>query len=67
MVTETKTTRHTAGAAPGAKPVEETEAILGVPEPWETWETRLVTWSISIGIVGLVVLGTLINLFLLHK
>jgi len=34
-------------------------------EPWEDWEGRLVLYSIGIGIAGLVVLGTLINIFLL--
>lgn len=34
-------------------------------EPWADWETRLVLYSIAIGLAGLVVLGTLINIFLL--
>ena len=37
------------------------EALLGEAEPWETWETKLVTWSIGLAIVGLVVLGWLID------
>ena len=41
------------------------EALLGEPEPWETWETQLVTWSIGLGLAALVVLGFLINKFLL--
>jgi len=41
------------------------EALLGEPEPWETWETQLVGWSIGLGLGGLVVLGFLINKFLL--
>lgn len=42
------------------------EALLGEPEPWESWETQLVSWSIGIAIVGLIVLGWLINTFILH-
>lgn len=34
-------------------------------EPWADWESRLVLYSIGIGIAGLIVLGTLINIFLL--
>ena len=34
-------------------------------EPWADWESRLVLYSIAIGLAGLVVLGTLINIFLL--
>ena len=41
------------------------ESALGDPEPWERWETTLVLWSLFIGIGGLIVLGTLINIFLL--
>ena len=42
------------------------EELLGEPEPWETWETQLVVWSIGIAIVGLVILGWLINTYILH-
>jgi len=35
------------------------------PEPWADWESRLVLGSIAIGIAGLVILGALINIFLL--
>jgi len=45
--------------------VEANESALGEPEPWEAWETQLCLWSLFIGIGGLVVLGTLINIFLL--
>ncbi len=41
------------------------EALLGKPEPWESWETKLVGWSIGIGITGLIILGYLINTYLL--
>jgi hypothetical protein len=43
------------------------ESILGEPEPWESWETKLCLWSIGIGIGGLVILGVLVDLFLLPK
>ena len=41
------------------------EALLGEPEPWEPWETKLVLWSIGLAVIGLAVLGWLINSFLL--
>jgi len=34
-------------------------------EPWEEWESKLVKWSLGIGIVALVILGILVNLFIL--
>lgn len=49
----------------GFNQAEANESALGEPEPWEFWETQLCLWSLLIGIGGLVVLGTLINLFLL--
>jgi cytochrome b561 len=41
------------------------EALLGEPEPWESWKTKLVSWSISIAIIGLIVLGWLIDHYIL--
>ena len=35
------------------------------PEPWESWETKLVAYSIGIGIVVLIIGGLLINHYLL--
>jgi hypothetical protein len=42
------------------------EALLGEAEPWESWETKLVTWSIGLAIIGLIVLSWLISTFVLH-
>jgi hypothetical protein len=42
-----------------------TEALSGEPEAWEAWETRLVAWSLAIGLAGLVVLGWLVDRFIL--
>jgi hypothetical protein len=42
------------------------EALLGEAEPWEPWETKLVTWSIGIAIIGLIILSWLISTFVLH-
>ncbi len=42
------------------------EELLGEAEPWESWESKLLGWSIGIAIVGLVILGWLINTFLLQ-
>ena len=41
------------------------ELYSSQPEAWAEWETRLILYSLAIGIGGLVVLGALINLFLL--
>ena len=35
------------------------------PSRGSRFETQLVSWSIGIGIAGLIVLGTLINIYLL--
>ncbi len=35
------------------------------PEPWEKWESKLVLYSILLGIAGLVILGALINWLIL--
>lgn len=43
------------------------EDALGEAEPWEFWETKLVMWSLVIGIGGLVVLGGIINVTILAK
>lgn len=45
--------------------MQSAEELLGEAEPWETWETQLVTWSIGLAIVGLICLGWLINTFIL--
>ncbi len=45
--------------------VETVDHDIDDPEPWEGWETRLCLWSIGLGIVGLVILGVLINIFIL--
>lgn len=41
------------------------DALSGQPEPWESWETALVLGSISLGLVGLVLLGWLVDRFIL--
>jgi len=41
------------------------DALAGEPEPWEPWETRLVVISLAIGAAGLVVLGLLVDYFIL--
>ena len=45
--------------------LEHEEVAIDAPEPWEPFETQLVSWSIGIGIAGLIILGTLINIYLL--
>lgn len=41
------------------------EELRGEPEPWEPWETKLVLYSIGLALAGLVVLGFLVNTFIL--
>lgn len=41
------------------------EELLGEPEPWESWETKLVLYSIGSAFIGLVILGYLVNTFIL--
>jgi hypothetical protein len=41
------------------------EALAGEPEAWESWETRLVVVSLAVGAVGLLVLGWLVDHFIL--
>jgi hypothetical protein len=41
------------------------DALSGAPEPWEPWESRLVLGSIAIGAIGLVLLGWLVDRFIL--
>ncbi len=41
------------------------EELLGEAEPWESWETALVGYSLAIGLTGVVVLGWLVNKYIL--
>jgi hypothetical protein len=50
-------------SSPGNTPGE--DALAGAPEPWERWETSLVLGSIAVGLVGLVLLGWLVDRFIL--
>lgn len=45
--------------------VPDDSALSGAPEPWERWETALVLGSLVVGLVGLVVLGWLVDRFIL--
>ena len=51
--------------APANEGLEHAEVAIDAPEPWEPFETQLVGWSIGIGVAGLIILGTLINIYLL--
>ncbi len=42
------------------------ESMFYNPEPWESWETKLVAGSIIIAILSLVVLAILINYLILQ-
>ena len=50
-------------SSPGESPGE--NALAGAPEPWESWETSLVLGSIAVGLAGLVLLGWLVDRFIL--
>lgn len=55
------------GTVPSGTPAASAEHVaIEAPEPWEAWETKLVVWSVAIGVAGLVVFGTLINIYMLH-
>lgn len=41
------------------------DSVLGEPEPWESWETSLCLWSIGIGSTALIILGFMVDWFLL--
>ncbi len=45
---------------------QEVEELFTNPEPWEKWEKKFVIYSILAGIIGLVVLGILINVLILN-
>ncbi len=38
---------------------------LGEGEPWEPWETKLVVWSIAVGLLVLLVGGYLVHTLIL--
>lgn len=65
MSTTNTYTSSQSGDATRQQELSSAEALLGEPEPWESWETKLVTYSIGIAIIGLVVLGYLINTYIL--
>ena len=48
---------------PHAAPAD--DALSGAPEPWESWETKLVLGSVAGGALGLVLLGWLVAQFIL--
>jgi hypothetical protein len=49
--------------APKTAPGE--DALSGTPEPWEGWETSLVLISLGTGLFGLLLLGWLVDRFIL--
>ncbi len=49
----------------GAQTQSGEEALAGDPETWEAWETWLVTSSVVAGALGLLVLGWLVDRFIL--
>ncbi len=55
----------TANNAATASAADSLESEIDAPEPWEPFETQLVAWSIGIGIAGLVIMGTIVNIYLL--
>ena len=47
------------------EPEESQDGLSGAPEDWEPWETQLVWWSIGLGLSGLMILGWLVDRFIL--
>tara|TARA_B100001996_G_C18179137_1_gene407503 strand:+ start:338 stop:502 length:165 start_codon:yes stop_codon:yes gene_type:complete len=45
--------------------LESAQELLSDPEPWESWESKLVVYSIIVAIIGLIILGILINWLIL--
>ena len=45
--------------------LESAQELLSDPEPWEDWESKLVVYSIIVAIIGLIILGILINWLIL--
>jgi hypothetical protein len=41
------------------------EALAGPAEAWERWETHLVLLSLAVGVAGLLLLGWLVDHFIL--
>jgi hypothetical protein len=41
------------------------DAFSGAAEAWEPWETKLVLGSLALGVAGLVLLGWLVDRFIL--
>jgi len=41
------------------------DAFTGTAEDWEPWETTLVLLSIALGVAGLLLLGWLVDYFIL--
>ncbi len=44
---------------------EPAEIPIDTAEEWESWETKLCLWSLGVGIASLVVLGLLVNAYIL--
>lgn len=44
---------------------EPAEVQIDAAETWESWETKLCLWSLGVGLAGLVILGALVNAFIL--
>lgn len=47
--------------------MEEGKVRLEEGEPWEEIETKLVLYSLTLGVIALLVLGALINKFILSQ
>lgn len=44
---------------------DDREEVFQEAEPWEEWEGKLVKYSLLIGVGVLIVLGILVNIFIL--
>lgn len=58
--------KHSTGGLHMHGDIDESAALEDAEE-WEDWETKLVAWSIGIGIGVLVIFGAIINMTILAK
>lgn len=67
-MTKTNLNRSPAGGPTGGLHIdlEDTEAALGECEPWEPWETKLISYSLIFGVLALIILGIIINMTILN-
>ena len=64
MGNDDKTEIHGTGPLSGGS--YEAEDVFEGAEPWSPTETKLVVWSFIAAFIALVILGTLVNMYILN-